>query len=74
MFDDPTELIEKRLDFYIQIDGAELDENFWQKTFCEYSFLTEDGSFKTFKTITVRKEVTEITDFKEYIALYFELY
>ena len=52
-------MIDQRLDFHIKIDSAELPENFCQDTFCEYSFMTEDGGFKTFKTIEVSRAVRE---------------
>jgi hypothetical protein len=53
LIDDPNELIGKKLEFIIQIDSAELPENFCQDTYCEYSLLTEDGKFTTYKTIQV---------------------
>lgn len=53
IIDDPNELVDRRLDFYIKIETAELPENFCQDTFCEYTFLTEDGLFKSYKTINV---------------------
>mmetsp|Transcript_39918 Transcript_39918/g.35626 ORF Transcript_39918/g.35626 Transcript_39918/m.35626 type:complete len:288 (+) Transcript_39918:1810-2673(+) len=58
IIDDPNELIDQRLDFHIKIDSAELPENFCQDTFCEYSFMTEDGGFKTFKTIEIKGKVS----------------
>jgi hypothetical protein len=48
--EDPRELIDKRLDFKVCIERAELPENFCRDTYVEYSLLGDNGEFSIFKT------------------------
>ena len=50
IIEDPTELINKRLDFAIIIEDGELPEKFCRDTYCQYSLLKDDSSFEIYKT------------------------
>jgi len=39
LIDDPSELLNKRIDFKVIIDFARLPDNFCRDTYCEYSIL-----------------------------------
>lgn len=54
LIDDPNELVDRRLDFAVQISVGEIQENLCQDSFCQYSLLTKDNTFQTFKTEIVR--------------------
>jgi len=51
--EDPQELLERRIDFSMNIDYAKLPENFCQDTYCEYTLLCDDGIMKDFKTAII---------------------
>lgn len=48
--DEQEELLEKRLDFIVQIDSAlELPDDFCRDVFCQYTFFLDDEKYKTQK-------------------------
>jgi len=54
IIEDPTELVDKRLDFAIIIEDGELPEKFCRDTYCQYSLLKDDSSFEIYKTNIVQ--------------------
>ena len=51
--EDPSELLNKRLDFAIEIMNGELGDNVYRDTYCQYSLLTEEEESQNFQTVTV---------------------
>ena len=48
--EDPLELLNKRIDFGINIEYANLPNNLCQDTYCEYDLLCDDSVIRDFRT------------------------
>jgi len=57
--EDPSELLNKRLDFALEITKGEFEENLCRDTYCQYSLLTEDNDTQNFQTVTIKGATTK---------------
>ena len=64
--EDPIELLNKRVDFGLNIEYANLPENICQDTYCEYNLLCDDAAMKDFKTVPVNIILYVITNLLTY--------
>ena len=53
IIEDPNELLDRRLDYAVEISKGEIRPDLCRDTYCQYSLATEDNEVETFNTVTV---------------------